>query len=111
MSDASCNWSFETFPVETCTCPCCGEPFHTVTGRVQDEGGKVLARYVAYLKTHAGVKLALLQIRLLGKTRKGKKLRKDPVCLEFRVQEGEVATSVLTDPENFPGRVMTRQEA
>src|SRR5262245_31750798 len=111
MSDASCNWSIETFPVETCTCPCCGEPFDTVTGIVHDERGKVVSRYVAYLKSHSGVQLALLQIRLLGKTRKGKKLKTNPVCLEFRVQEGEVVTSVLTDPENFPGRVMTRQEA
>ena len=111
MSDASCNWSFETYPVETCTCPCCGEPYRTVTGTVHDEGGKDLAGYVAYLKTHSGVKLALLEIQLLATNRNGKKLKKNPVWLEFRMREGMVVTSVVTDPENFPGRGKTRQEA
>jgi hypothetical protein len=111
MSDQSHNWGLETLPIETRTCPCCEEQFQLTTGMVYDDKGKGLAMYIAFLTTHSGVRRVPLHIGLLVKDHKGKKLKEDFACRVLWVREGKVVTSVVTDPEDPLGRLMTRAEA
>jgi hypothetical protein len=111
MTEISYNWSLETFPMKTRTCLCCGKPFQLVTGMVYDREGKDLAMYVANLTEHSRDKRVTLHLGLLAKDRKGKELEKNFVSLVLWVHEGKVATSVVTDPHDPLGRLMTREEA
>ena len=111
MSDMSHDWSFESFPIETRKCACCGEPFQIASGMIYDDAGDDLAIYVANLADHSGDKRVILHIGLLGKDRKRMKRKKNFVTLTLWRYEGKVVTSVVTDPEDPLGRLMTREEA
>jgi len=83
MSDMSHDWSFESFPIETSKCACCGESFQIASGMIYDDAGDDLAIYVANLADHSGEKRVILHIGLLGKDRKRMKRKKiDDFILE-----------------------------
>ena len=111
MSDQNHNWSLGTFPIQTRTCPCCEKQFQLATGMVYDEKGNDVAMYIANLPTHSGVKRVPLHIGLLVKDRKGKRPKKNFVSLVLWIHEGKVVTSVVTDPEDPLGHLMTQEEA
>jgi hypothetical protein len=107
----SSEWSIETFPIQERMCPCCKEASKFVTGMVYDENDDDLAMYGATLAEHVGDRQVALHLGLFVRDKEGKELKKDFVSLLLWNHEGEIVTSVVTDPHDPIGRVMTREEA
>jgi hypothetical protein len=78
---------------------------------VYDEDGDDLAMYGANLSQHGGVRHVALHLGLFVSDKKGTEPKKDFVSLALRNQEGQIVTSVVTDPHPPIDRMMTREEA
>jgi hypothetical protein len=109
MSKLSSNWSFEPFPIQNHTCPCCDERFQLAIGVIHDEHGEDFAMYIANLTPSTKPRTVTLFVRV--KNKKPKKPVEVVVSLLLRMHEGQIGTSVITDTNNPLGQAMTRKRA
>src|ERR1043165_4369080 len=111
MSEKNFQWGCEPFPADTRGGEGCGESHWVVSGIVFDEQGADLAFYFAHLLAHEEVRQARLFIGLLVTDQRNRELKKNFVSLVLRMDEGNVAATVVNNPHDRSGRTMTREEA
>jgi hypothetical protein len=108
MSELSYNWSFEVLPIQNRKCPCCDDRFQLASGIIRDDQDAELALYVANLTPATQPREAKLSLMFKDKTRR--KHRDRLASLRLRLENGDVATSVVTDKDNPLGHAMTREQ-